>query len=76
MAFIMFFFLLVVFALVLGFFLYAAFWVQSDWTTKVVLGCLDGVVGWGMKPLVAYLFPAGSEAAKRIKKPGSSGGSE
>ncbi len=65
MAWIMFWFLLLVFTVILGFFLYAAFWIKSDTSTKVTLGVLDSIVGFGMKPLVAFLFPSDSKDITR-----------
>ena len=62
MAWIMFFFLLVVFSVVLGFFLYAAFWRSDKWLTEIILGLLDGLIGWMMKHLVTFLYPTPSQS--------------
>lgn len=57
-AWILFWFLLVAFSVILGFFLYAAFWRQNAWLAETILGPLDGIVGWAMKDVVKFLFPA------------------
>ncbi len=57
MAWIMFWFLLFVFALILGGFMYA---VVSGKGGRLIWGALlllDGIVGWSIKIIVSYLFP-------------------
>ena len=52
------------FVLVFGIFVYAAFWRPDvgGWT-KVGIFLLDGVLGWAVKQIVGFLFPAPSSAA-------------
>jgi hypothetical protein len=64
MAWIMFFFLLVVFSVVLGCFIYAAFWRSDRWLTELILGSLDGLIGWMMKHLVTFLYPTASQTTE------------
>lgn len=47
--------LLFVFLGILGLFLFFVF-TEADWQTKTILGVLDGIVGWALKPLTQYLF--------------------
>lgn len=54
----MFWFLLLVFAVVLGFFLYGAFWNKGRTAVEWTLGLLDGLIGWSIKHVVSYLFPS------------------
>lgn len=53
---IMFWFLLAVFLIVLGLFVYAAFFTEVGATVKVILGLLDAIIGFGFKPLISYLY--------------------
>jgi len=53
----MFWFLLAVFVVILGFLLYAAFWRQNQWLTETILGVFDGLIAWTIKHLVLHLFP-------------------
>jgi hypothetical protein len=57
MAGIMFYFLLVVFLVVLGIFVYAIFWNKGGTIGKIGLGGIDTTVGWSFKHLMTYLFP-------------------
>jgi hypothetical protein len=61
MAWIMFWFLLLIFSVILGFFLYATFWVKDTLVTQTILGVLDGLVGWTIKYLVKFLYPSGKD---------------
>jgi uncharacterized membrane protein (DUF485 family) len=61
MAWIMFWFLLVVFTIILCLLVYAAFFKQSSVEIKVLFGVLDGIIGWCIKQLVSYLFPSPSQ---------------
>lgn len=56
MAWVMFWFVLGVFAIIFGFFLYAAFWAKAGAATQAVLGGLDAILAYVMKPLVSFLF--------------------
>ena len=44
-------------------FLWAAFHLPGQGTSKVVLGGLDALLVWPMKTIVSYLFPASSTSA-------------
>lgn len=60
----MFWFLLAVFLIVLGLFVYAAFFSEVGTTVKVILGLLDAIVGFGFKPLMSYLYATPSLSQK------------
>ena len=55
--------LLIIFSMfVTGFvcFLWAAFHLPGEGTSKVVLGGLDALLVWPMQRIIAYLFPRGT----------------
>lgn len=58
MAWIMFFFLLGAFLIVLSALIYSAFWSKGGNFIKAAFFLLDGVLGWSIKQVVAYLFPS------------------
>jgi hypothetical protein len=39
-------------------FLYSIFWVGGQGTSKTILGGIDGLLGWCVKAIINYLFPA------------------
>jgi hypothetical protein len=49
---------LILFAIGLLSFLYAVFWVERQDAPKVILGGIDGVLGWALKTIISYLFPS------------------
>jgi len=55
MAWIMFWFLLAVFAVLLASLIYSAFWKRGE--AWIAFALLDGIVGWSIKRIVSYLFP-------------------
>ena len=57
MAWIMFLFLLFVFALILGGFMYAVVSGKGGTLIWGALVLLDGIVGWSIKIIVSHLFP-------------------
>jgi len=58
MAWIMFWFLLLVFSVILIVLLYSVFSGKGSGWMQVAFSLLDGLVGWSIKVIVAYLFPS------------------
>jgi len=58
MAWVMLWAITIMFGVTLIAFLVAVFWLKGDWISKIVLGVLDGTLGWCLKALIAHLFPS------------------
>jgi hypothetical protein len=58
MAWVMLWAITIMFGVVLIAFLVAVFWMKGEWFSKIVLGVLDGTLGWCLKALIAHLFPS------------------
>ena len=50
------------FLVVLVAFLYALFIIRNDGTAKLTLGATDATLGWALRTVYAYLFPAPKKA--------------
>ena len=48
--------MLVLFTIGLLSFLYSIFWIESQGASKLILGSIDGVLGWSIKAIVGFLF--------------------
>ncbi len=57
MAWIIFWFLLVVFTIILAGLIYVAFWSKAESWIKIAFALLDGIVGTSITRIVWYLFP-------------------
>jgi len=63
--------ILVAFFIVLLFlFLMIAGVIESDWQSKLILGALDGILGYTMYPLVNHFFPSLKRAKDIEEKEG------
>ncbi|MGD1092669.1 MAG: hypothetical protein ABSB35_11860 [Bryobacteraceae bacterium] len=54
---------LVLFTVVLAAFLYALFFVDQQDVAKVIMAGIDGTLGWALRTVYAYLFPAKQKRA-------------
>ena len=57
MAWIMFWFLIVVVTIVFGLLVYSVFFGKGTQWLSVALALLEGVFGWGLKSVISFLFP-------------------
>lgn len=58
-------FMFTVFAVVIAALLVAAFTGKGEAWLKIGLLLLDGIVGWGIKRILTYLFPTPAKTATR-----------
>jgi hypothetical protein len=56
MAWVAFWFVMPLFAIALLSFLYAVFFVDQQVAPKVILGGVDGLLGWAVKTIISFLF--------------------